>query len=555
MVYVPYISSKLPGYDGQYSVGAFDLELPVDEPDREPSASFKLDSEENPLKLETVLFTLFYPTDKNALDKRKKLIKWFPRPFASTAYGYAKLAEISRTFAGKVKIPFRHVTYRRTVSFAHALARSTKIPAYANAPLAPCPTGKWPLIIFSHGLGGQRRMYSHLCGSLASHGYIVCAIEHRDGSAPNTWVYPPLNERSEQGTPRSVTWYDWKQLKFDDATKEESHVPLRDEQLDFRLRELEMAWKHLKRIADGQGPACELINHRKNVSGSARKVNWDSFEKYMDASRDVTFMGHSFGGATVCRIATKSDGFVRCITLDPWSWWEVFPRDAISFPVFTPPHLDIKVPLLTINSEQFTVWHDNFRSVYELHLRQKEKGLPSWLFTICGTLHGSFSDINLIAPRISKYKGMRINPKQALGATVDVVREFTEQNRYNDGTSSLRTHTSQSTSEFSVCENEKHEHTKILDLHRHERPYELANEDKESMIRRWPPRLPPTSSELIKMRIGNPGHFVLHIKPKEDHEDAYVESGLPSTRLPSNEHPRKNSNAPKRELAYDVAAA
>lgn len=30
MVYVPYISSRLPSYDGPYPVGALDLELPVD---------------------------------------------------------------------------------------------------------------------------------------------------------------------------------------------------------------------------------------------------------------------------------------------------------------------------------------------------------------------------------------------------------------------------------------------------------------------------------------------------------------------------------------------
>ncbi|TIA91574.1 hypothetical protein E3P99_00975 [Wallemia hederae] len=404
-------------------------------------------------------------------------------------------------------------------------------------------------------------MYSHLCGSLASHGYIVCAVEHRDGSAPNTWVYPPLNERSEQGTPRSVTWYDWKQVKFEDASKEESHVPLRDEQLDFRLRELEMAWKHLKRIADGHGPAYEVINHRKNVSGAARRVNWDSFERFMDADRDVTFMGHSFGGATICRVATKSDGFLRCITLDPWSWWEIFPEDAISYPIFTAPHFDIKVPLLTINSEQFTVWNDNFRSVYDLHLRQKEKGLPSWLFTICGTLHASFSDINLIAPRLSKYKGMRINPKQALSATVDVVREFTQQNRYNDRTPSVHTHSSTTTSEFSVCDewgkNEhenSHSHTQILDRRRHERPYELANEDKESMLKRWPPRLPPTSSELIKMRIGEPGHFILHIKPKDGYEGADVDNEVPSAEMPSNTPP-DTQTSPHQQLPYEVTAA
>ncbi|TIA91478.1 hypothetical protein E3P81_01958 [Wallemia ichthyophaga] len=539
MVYVPYISSKLPNYDGPYPVGAFDLELPVDEPDEKQSASFKIDTDPEPLKLETVLFTLYYPTDKKAFNGKGKLIKWFPRPFASTAYGYAKLAEISRTFA---------------VSFAHALARSTKIPAYDSAPLASCPTGKWPLIIFSHGLGGQRRMYSHLCGSLASHGYIVCAVEHRDGSAPTSWVYPPLNNRSEQGSPRSVTWYDWKQVKFEDPSKEESHVPLRDEQLDFRLRELEMTWKHLKRIAAGQGAASELMNHRKKVSGAAGQVNWDSFARCMDADRDVTFMGHSFGGATICRVATKSDGFLRCITLDPWSWWEIFPEDAISYPVFSPPHFDIKVPLLTINSEQFTVWHDNFRSVYDLHRRQKDKGLPSWLFTICGTLHASFSDINLIAPRLSKYKGMRINPKQALGLTVDVVREFTNQNPSHDRTPSIHTHASTDTSEFSVCESEDEEHARVLDERRRERPYELADEDKESIMKRWPPRLPPTSKELIKLKIGEPGHFVLHIKPREEHAGADVEDSIPSPTLPSHTPPDTTSQ-PNQQLPYNVSAS
>ena len=57
-------------------------------------------------------------------------------------------------------------------------------------------------------------MYSHLCGSLAAHGYIVAAIEHRDGSAPSTWVYPPLNEKYEQGEPRNISWYDWKQISL-----------------------------------------------------------------------------------------------------------------------------------------------------------------------------------------------------------------------------------------------------------------------------------------------------------------------------------------------------
>ena len=107
---------------------------------------------------------------------------------------------------------------------------------------------------------------------------------------------------------------------MDDPTKSESHVPLRDEQLDFRLRELQQVWKRLREISKGEGNKAESTNHRENVSGSARDVDWKSFERFMDSEKDVTFMGHSFGGATVFRVATKSDGFVRCITLDPVSF-------------------------------------------------------------------------------------------------------------------------------------------------------------------------------------------------------------------------------------------
>ena len=44
-------------------------------------------------------------------------------------------------------------------------------------------TKGFPVIVFSHGLSGHFYVYSGICSDLASHGYVVAAVEHRDGSA------------------------------------------------------------------------------------------------------------------------------------------------------------------------------------------------------------------------------------------------------------------------------------------------------------------------------------------------------------------------------------
>ncbi|KAG7249741.1 hypothetical protein CRUP_005255, partial [Coryphaenoides rupestris] len=54
---------------------------------------------------------------------------------------------------------------------------SFKIPAYLDAPFRS--DEKCPVVVFSHGLGAFRTLYSAVCAELASQGFIVASVEHR----------------------------------------------------------------------------------------------------------------------------------------------------------------------------------------------------------------------------------------------------------------------------------------------------------------------------------------------------------------------------------------
>ena len=60
---------------------------------------------------------------------------------------------------------------------APALLQGVKLNATANA--APLQRrGGWPVVLFSPGFGVERGLYASLTEDLASHGYVVVAIDH-----------------------------------------------------------------------------------------------------------------------------------------------------------------------------------------------------------------------------------------------------------------------------------------------------------------------------------------------------------------------------------------
>ncbi len=65
---------------------------------------------------------------------------------------------------------------------------------------AAARAGRLPLVLFSHGYGGERRQTTHFCTHLASHGYAVASMDHVGNTMADT-LQQAMDAQASGGTP------------------------------------------------------------------------------------------------------------------------------------------------------------------------------------------------------------------------------------------------------------------------------------------------------------------------------------------------------------------
>ncbi|NIK71369.1 alpha/beta fold hydrolase [Paenibacillus sp. BK720] len=232
----------LPKPTGDYQIGVEELHL-VDENRNDPFL------DQSPKKRE-LMVKLYYPSEKNNTKPYERYLQ----------------PELIRLFASFFHVP----------EFALGHLNLIHTDAKANLPVSG-QEQRYPIVLFSHGAGTSMAVHTSQYEDLASHGYIVAAIDHTYVSAGT--VFPDHTVSAMDAT-----------TDFHTAEPAKIITQIMADDVSFVMNELS-EWNEGKGTQDV------------------------SFKNKLDLDR-IGVIGHSVGGATAYNLAIHNSRVKAAVNLD-----------------------------------------------------------------------------------------------------------------------------------------------------------------------------------------------------------------------------------------------
>ncbi|NWY00987.1 PAFA2 acetylhydrolase, partial [Nothoprocta ornata] len=309
-----------------------------------------------------LFFRLYYPCEPRAGAARPL---WIPR---------------AEYFEGLVDVGGRRRWW--SAPLLRAAFGTFRVPLSWNSPFKR-GSAKYPLIIFSHGLGAFR----------ARRSLHPRSRRRRDRSASATYFCT--------GEPGEALREEW--IPYGPVPPGEKEFYFRNKQLHQRADECARGLQLFEDISRGQAVP--------NVLHGAFDLS--VLQGSIDMTK-VAVMGHSFGGVTAVLATVKEPRFSCAVALDAW----MFPLEHARYP-------DVSKPLLFINNEKFQT-PESIARMKRLRSRNSE----TKSVTILGSVHHSQSDITFLTGKFEKLINRilttrgTLNPHKVLGITCQAALAF-----------------------------------------------------------------------------------------------------------------------------------
>ena len=296
-------------------------------------------------------------------DNRKIVVQiWYPAAdHGDSIYPYIDYPDIRASYIserlGVPEFMIKHFSTVKTNSYYKA--------RYIN--------DQFPVIIFSHGLGGNRTQNSANIESLASNGYIVFAIEHTFDA--NVTVF------------NDSTFFGFDSHLDDDISKEEFY--------NVRIPQIKTRAEDISFLID----QLSIFKSNNFYMGKISNTN------------NIGVFGHSFGGGAVVVSSYLDSRIDACINLD--GWFEPIPQNVIK--------KGLSIPFCYIGQIQKN-WVGapyNEKKILEFHNNNTNN---SHIIEIAHTKHFDYADIPYLT-RISRLLGL--SGKAGKNLTLDLNKTIT----------------------------------------------------------------------------------------------------------------------------------